>query len=471
MEVAGPMQQIGNNIVQSMSEGLIVIDFEGTIRYVNPMAASMLGLEQEKMINEKFGNLFLMDPDNDAFTQAMLDTVYQRTGIQSRIVSYHTGGEVRTLRMTSSLFTKEDGTRGGITIVLSDLSELLELKDSLKAMEKISSLNQQLNERNELLSKTFGQFLSDDIVRELLESPGALEPGGKKRNVTVMMSDLRGFTSMCERMDASDLITMLNHYLATMTDIILNRNGTIIEFIGDGIMVIFGAPVQTDRHAENAVAAALEMQAAMEEVNRWNIERNYPRLEMGIGLNTGDMIVGIIGSESKKKYGVVGTHVNLCGRIESYTTGGQILVSPYVRESVSAELEIDKEMTVFPKGLDREMVLSQVTGIGAPYDIHITPEGNVPKKLKEPVPICFFRIEGKHITEQTLYGGITAVGDGCAFLETETRLELFDNIQINAGGRLLCKIMENTDQGYLIQYTSIPSGYDKWLKNYMEEAQ
>ena len=93
MEVAGPMQQIGNNIVQSMSEGLIVIDFEGTIRYVNPMAASMLGLEQEKMINEKFGNLFLMDPDNDAFTQAMLDTVYQRTGIQSRIVSYYTGGK------------------------------------------------------------------------------------------------------------------------------------------------------------------------------------------------------------------------------------------------------------------------------------------------------------------------------------------------------------------------------------------
>ena len=134
----------------------------------------------------------------------------------------------------------------GLTLVLGDLSELLELQDAVKAMEHIDVLNQQLEVRNELLSKTFGMFFSDDIVNELLNKPDGLSPGGKKRNVTIMMSDLRGFTAISERMDPEELITMLNHYLGEMTEIIQKRNGTIIEFMGDGIFAIFGAPIASE---------------------------------------------------------------------------------------------------------------------------------------------------------------------------------------------------------------------------------
>jgi adenylate cyclase len=332
-----------------------------------------------------------------------------------------------------------------------------------KYLEKISALNRQLNARNELLSKTFGQFLSDEIVSELLDTPGAAEPGGKKRTVTVMMSDLRGFTAMSERMDADILISMLNHYLAEMTDAIQGHGGTIIEFMGDGILAIFGAPVHSDTHAEDGVAAAMDMQASMERINRWNAEQGYPRLEMGIGMATGEVIVGIIGSEKRMKYGVIGSPVNQCGRIESYTTGGQVLISQSVRDAVTVPLEIEKEMTVFPKGVNKEVVLSQVTGIGAPYDIHITMQNDLPEKLDQPVPICFYRIDGKHVTETPCYGGITAAGSDCAILETDTQLELLDNLQISAGGRLLCKVMDKKDRGYLIQYTAVPSGYDQWI--------
>ena len=470
MENDKRLMQVRNSVLQSMSEGLIVIDNSGTVQYVNEMALSILNISEEELVGRKAAELFFSMQKNDEFSQKILDAVYQRGAIQTGVVPYHIGDKVRQLRVASSLLTNADGKPEGITIVLSDLSELMELKDAVKAMEKIDALNRKLDESNKLLSKTFGQFLSDEIVKELMKKPDSLEPGGKKRNLTVMMSDLRGFTAMCERMDASDLITMLNHYLRKMTDIIQRRKGTIIEFLGDGIMAVFGAPVASRKHAENAVCAALEMLSAMVEINKWNAEHNYPRLEMGIGLDSGEVIVGIIGSEKRKKYGVIGSHVNQCGRIEGYTTGGQLLISQNVRDLVHTSLEIDKVMKVFPKGLDKEMSLIHVTGIGAPYDVHVAFETNVPKPLKEPIAICFRKIEGKHVLEKSFYGGITAAGDECAFLETEAKLELFDNLQLNAGGRLLCKVMEKKDDYYLILYTSIPAGYRNWIEPYKKDA-
>ncbi len=351
-----------------------------------------------------------------------------------------------------------------IIVVFSDLSELMDLRDAVQSMEKIQSLNNQLEIRNKLISETFGRFLSDDIVKHLLDTPEGLQLGGRKQTLTIMMSDLRGFTALSERMDAADLVSMLNHYLGEMTDAIQAHKGTIIEFIGDGIMALFGAPEASDTHATDAVAAALEMQSKMEKVNEWNISHDYPILEMGIGLNTGEVIVGNIGSEKRTKYGVVGSHVNLCGRIESYTVGGQILISPSTRELISSELEIEKEMTVYPKGANGELMLSQITGIGAPYNIHVEVNQNIPVHLERPIPVCMYRIDGKHGTAKALYGGLTAVSNSGALLETDVKFEIYDNIQINAGGKLFCKIMERKDNYYVLQYTSVPTGYAAWLK-------
>ena len=352
----------------------------------------------------------------------------------------------------------------GLTLVLGDLSELLELQDAVKAMELIDVLNQQLEVRNELLSKTFGMFFSDDIVNELLNKPDGLSPGGKKRNVTIMMSDLRGFTSISEKMDAQDLIGMLNHYLEKMTDVIQKRGGTILEFMGDGILSVFGAPVVSQTHAADAVAAALEMENAMDEINRWNKEREYPYLEMGIGINTGEVSIGIIGSEKRMKYGAVGNHVNLCSRIESYTVGGQVLISSDTREEISVPLVVEKEMTVRPKGTTDEIVLYHVTGLGEPYNIQTAPGNDELKKLHAPLPVCFFKLNEKQTMEKAYYGGILSVGHDSCVLETETNLELFDSLQMKAGGRLQCKVMEKNENQYLLFYTYVPSGYEEWIR-------
>lgn len=452
------------NILKNMSEGIMVIGFDGVIKFANPSAFDILGLNEDNTIGEKFASLFFENELNDDFSQTVLDSIYDRNKEHQTVLKYYIDDKVLHLRVISSFLTENDKAIG-VIIVFSDLSELVDLKDAVKSMEKIKALNNQLEIRNKLISDTFGRFLSDDIVKQLLDTPGGLSLGGKKQELTIIMSDLRGFTAMSERMNASDLIDMLNHYLGEMTEAIQKYHGSIIEFIGDGIFAIFGAPIATDTHASDAVAAALEMQQRMDGINNWNKKHGYPVLEMGIGINTGEVILGNIGSEKRTKYGVVGKHVNLCGRIESYTVGGQILISPSTKELVKNELEIAKTMIVYPKGANGELELSQVTGIGEPYNIHVNLSDSVLTQLEHPIAISFHKIEGKHENNKSYYGGVVAVARDGAIIETEISLDLYENILINAGGKLFCKVLDKQDRGYVLQYTSIPTGYAQWLKN------
>jgi len=454
--------------MRDMSEGIMTIRFDGVISYLNPAALRILEQSEEELLNRNFGLCFFDHSENDAFTQTVLDAVYDRDHSHDTIVPYYTGAETKQLRVVTSFLTNST-ERIGVIVVLSDMTELTELRDAVKAMERIRALNEQLELRNKLLGETFGRFLSDEIVRELLETPDGLALGGKKRTLTILMSDLRGFTAMSERMDAADLIAMLNHYLGEMTEVIQRRGGTIIEFIGDGIMAIFGAPAPSETHAADAIAAAVEMEARMEAVNAWNAERDYPVLEMGIGLNTGEVIVGNIGSEKRTKYGVVGSHVNLCGRIESYTVGGQVLISPLTRELAKVDLEIAQEMTVYPKGVKGELVLSQVTGVGAPYNVSTKVRDTKPQPLEKPIPVRFHKLDGKHGGAKSYYGGIVAVAHDGAVLDTGEELNIYDNIQLEAGGKLFAKVMELTENGALLRYTSIPAHYEAWLKAEQEK--
>ena len=171
-------------------------------------------------------------------------------------------------------------------------------------------------------------------MTSLLASPEKLQLGGEKRQVTILMSDLRGFTSVAERLAPEQVVTIINRYLGTMVDVILQYQGTINEFIGDAILVLFGAPICLEDHAQRAVACAMAMQLAMASVNAQNRDEGLPEVEMGIGMHTGEVVVGNIGSHKRTKYGVVGSPVNLTSRIESYTIGGQVLISETTRQNV-----------------------------------------------------------------------------------------------------------------------------------------
>ena len=453
---------IRQSIIRDMSEGVITIGLDGKIMYANPSALKLLGKEESDLMGRSFAGCFFEYEENDSFNQAVLDAVYDTSVAHENVVEYFTGERTRQFHVTTS-YLKDGDEKIGVIAVISDISELVELRDAVKAMERIKALNGQLEMRNKLLSETFGRFLSDEIVKQLLETPDGLALGGKKKELTVMMSDLRGFTAMSERMPAQDLLSMLNHYLGEMTMVIQKYGGTIIEFIGDGIMAIFGAPAPSNVHAEQAVAAAVEMQASMEDINHWNTAHGFPELLMGIGINTGDMIVGNIGSEKRTKYGVTGANVNLCGRIESYTIGGQVLIAPSTRSMISAEIEISSEMKVMPKGVSEPITLSCVCGVGAPYDVHYRMKVVPKRKLSSGYEVNFCRVKGKHTSNDVLTACITEISSAGALITSEAEIAVFDNIEIDIGEKLFAKVIETSDKGFEISFTSKPECFDEWL--------
>jgi len=184
-----------------------------------------------------------------------------------------------------------------------------------KMLETILSVSDERLRLMNFIRETFGRYLSNKVVDEILESPKGLQIGGTRKIVTVLMADLRGFTSLSETRDPEEMVQLLNRFLEKMSVIIHKYDGIIDEIIGDSILAIFGAPESHGNDPERAVACALEMQNALTPLNNEILTSGYPPLEMGIGINTGTVIVGNIGSELRMKYGIVGAAVNTAARI------------------------------------------------------------------------------------------------------------------------------------------------------------
>lgn len=253
-------------------------------------------------------------------------------------------------------------------VVLARVNAQLALK---RANNKVRSLVEEVERRNKFIRGVFGRYLTDDVVETILDSPDGLSLGGERRELTIMMTDIRGFTNISSRLDATEVVTMVNHFLAQMTEVIIRYGGTIDEFIGDAILALFGAPRPLADHAQKAVACAIEMQTIMEEVNRLNAQAGLPQVAAGIGINTGEVVVGNIGSDKRLKYGVVGHNVNFTSRIESYTSGGEVIVSRRTRDLCGDILQITREIRVKPKGFDEEVELAYVGGLGGSYKLSL----------------------------------------------------------------------------------------------------
>ena len=192
------------------------------------------------------------------------------------------------------------------------------------------------------------------------------------------MSDLRGFTPLTEGLEPQQVLRLLNSYLGTMADVVLAHQGTVDEFVGDAILAIFGAPIARADDARRAVACAVAMQAALAALNRGNEPLGLPRLEMGIAVHTGEVIVGNIGSERRTKYGVVGSAVNHAGRIESFTVGGQVLISEATLREAGDGVRVGERLAVDAKGTREPIVVYDLRGMGDRSD--------VPGRARQPAP-------------------------------------------------------------------------------------
>lgn len=232
--------------------------------------------------------------------------------------------------------------------------------------EENAALKETLRQRDAFIHDTFGRYLTDEVLEEILAQKDNLMIGGQRRVVTMMFTDLRGSTELSERMRSADFIRMLNHYFEEMIEIINAWMGNILEFVGDAIVVVFGAPRPNETAAGDAVACAVAMQRRMTAVNAWNQSQGYPEISMGIGIHTGSAILGNIGSQTRTKYDMIGRNVNLASRIEGFTAGGQILVSTQTLQAAgdSVQIHCAGEIQVKPKGIQNEILLHDVIGFG-----------------------------------------------------------------------------------------------------------
>lgn len=334
--------------------------------------------------------------------------------------------------------------------------------------------NGELARAHELVRRAFGRYVSEEVASTLLKSPDALQLGGEEREVTLLMSDLRGFTALAERLSPQQVIQFLNLYLESMVNVISRYEGTIDEIIGDAILVIFGAPVACADHAAKAVACGLDMQLALPEVNERLVAKGAAELEMGIGIHTGRVIVGNIGSLRRTKYAAVGSSVNMAGRIESFTTGGQLLISESTREKIKTSLRIDGEFKVEPKGAKRSLQLYEIGGMGAPFNLALPVRSTELFPLPSAAPIRFTVLEEKFVGRTVHQGSLLAVAEREGGIESELALAPLSNLKIeleaapgaNPKGEIYAKVVAVTT-GALpqarIRFTSVSPELKVWL--------
>ena len=453
---------IYKSIIENMSDGVMVIGFNGIITYINDAAAELIGLPKENILNNKFAKIFYKYDENDNLNQLLLDSIYEGMERNSGLVDYFDGTVKKNLYVTTAYLRNEDKEQKAVIVMLSNLTAI-----------------RQLEEEKERIFYTFGRYLSEDIVKSLLDSPDGLALGGKKNDVTIMMTDLRGFTTFSEEMKPVDVITMLNNYLGEMVSILDKYQGTVIEFIGDAILAVFGAPKDISNPEDAAAACAVEMQNAMKNVNIFNRTNGFPVIEMGIGINAGIAVLGNIGSEKCTKYSIIGKNVNLCSRIESYTVGGQILVSQSVKDRMTAPLSIRGEVTILPKGIKTPLTVYDIAGVGEPYSVECTDDDNTRMaELPEGHMMNLFRIKSKHVAEEPIVAEIITISERCTEVliknEDINSIEKFTDYQLTAvapGGKIsfsdvFCKAVQKHDNQVLLHFTAVNSRLLKFVSEF-----
>ncbi len=220
------------------------------------------------------------------------------------------------------------------------------------------------------IRRMFGQYMSGAVIDHLLEHPEKLELGGERRQVTLFFSDLAGFTTISERLSPETVVGLLNDYLSAMTEIILDEEGTVDKFEGDAIMAFWGAPLEQPDQALRACRAALRQQAALKELNRQFAGLNLPPLSMRIGLNTGDAIVGNLGSVKRFDYTVIGDTVNLASRLEGVNKfyGTHIMASEVTAMACRGAVEFRELDLVAVKGKENAIRIFEVLGLPGELD-------------------------------------------------------------------------------------------------------
>lgn len=239
----------------------------------------------------------------------------------------------------------------------------LELISAVAAQTAIAVENARAHERlarEEVARANYSRFLPEYVVKQMLENPDSFKLGGVNQTITILFADIRGFTSISEHAPPEKIVSLLNRYFSAMTDIIFAHGGTLDKYLGDGLMALFGAPTATPEDASNALNAAVAMQRRLLGINTELRNDGLSEVGVGIGLHTGEVIVGYIGSERRSEYTAIGDAVNTASRLESNAKGGQILISEATAKAARSRYKLQPRDPITVKNREQPVVLWEV---------------------------------------------------------------------------------------------------------------
>ena len=321
-------KQFNESILGSIATGVITLDNLGEVDSINSAGLKILKTEKDNVVGNHY--MYLFEKDEELLELIANSEIENKVGSELGI-SLNTVSKDTVINASVSPRLDPEGNKQGSVIALEDISDVSKVKN------------------------TFKRYVSKQVVDELLGDDGKLNLGGEQREVTILFTDIRGFTSMSEKMKPERVVTTLNEYFSDMIDIVFKNNGTLDKIIGDELMVLYGAPISGENDTVRAVETAVEMQHKIKELNIDRKKRKEPPILVGAGINKGLVVSGNIGSRDLMDYTVIGDTVNVASRLCAAAGPGEIMVSSSVYGATKKEFSYDKLEPIKVKGKEKKV--------------------------------------------------------------------------------------------------------------------
>ncbi len=326
-------------IFASMTNLLLATDGDGRLRYCNPAAAERLGL-READLGKPLAEVVGRSVDRRLLRALERAASEGRELLGVEGIYRLADGDI-DFSLNASPLRGPRGRREGLTLLITDQSRERELAGQFE----------QAREERRLIKDMFSRYLSAEIVSHLVESPQLVRLGGDKREATILFADIRGYTAFAEGKDPELIIEVLNQYFSEAVEVVIRHRGFIDKFIGDAIMAAWGVPLQSvDDDARRAVTAALEIQRMVASRDRKFFHQSASRLKIGIGMHTGPIVAGNLGSTRRMNYTVIGDTVNVASRLEDIAGPDEVIITEETRQRLGDLFVVEPRRPVRVKG-------------------------------------------------------------------------------------------------------------------------
>ena len=326
-------KKFNESVLSSIATGVVTINRLGEVDSINKAGLKIMKTKKENVIGNHFMFLFEKDPS----VIGLIEKAEKENKICSEInISFITSSQETVVNFSVSPRLGKNEEVLGLVLAIEDVTDVSKVKN------------------------TFKRYVSKQVVDELLDDDAKLNLGGEEREVTVLFTDIRGFTSMSEKMKPEKVVSTLNEYFSLMIDIVFKYNGTLDKIIGDELMVVYGAPTSSKDDTERALKTAIDMQEEIKTFNKNRLKKKENPIYVGIGINRGLVVSGNIGSREMMDYTVIGDTVNLGARLCSAAGPNEIYVSDYVWENTKDLFNYKKLAPIKVKGKSKKIGIYKI---------------------------------------------------------------------------------------------------------------